>query len=194
MKRSGSLQPEAPAIWTIGHSNRSLEDLLRLLQAQEVTLVADVRKMPGSRRNEHFNQAALSQALQEVGIRYAHFPGLGGLRRRQKDSPNGGWKNASFQGYADYMLTDEFKLSLEELLEQARGQRAALMCAEAVPWRCHRSLIADALTVRGLHVEHIFSSARTQTHVLRSWAQVQGKRITYPPQPAEKGSDVHLLE
>lgn len=172
---------------TIGHSNRSLQDFLCQLKAQDVTLVADVRKMPGSRRNAHFNQAALSRALHEVGIGYAHFPGLGGLRRRQKDSPNDGWKNASFQGYADYMLTDEFKLSLEELLEQARGQRTVLMCAEAVPWHCHRSLIADALTVRGIPVEHIFSSTRTHKHLLRPWAEVQGERITYPSQPGEKG-------
>lgn len=194
MKRSHPPTSAPSTILTIGHSNRSWEEFLRLLQAHDVTFVADVRKMPGSRRNEHFNQAVLSQALHEVGIGYAHSPALGGLRRRQKDSPNGGWKSASFQGYADYMLTDEFKLGLEELLEQARGQRAVLMCAEAVPWRCHRSLIADALTVRGIRVEHIFTSARTQSHMLRSWAQCRGERIIYPPQPTEKGPDVHLVE
>jgi uncharacterized protein (DUF488 family) len=109
------------------------------------------------------------------------MPGLGGLRRRQPDSPNTGWENASFQGYADYMLTPEFHRSVQELLERAQGERAVLMCAEAVPWRCHRSLIADALVVRGVAVEHIFGASRTQRHVLRSWASVQGTRIIYPP-------------
>jgi uncharacterized protein (DUF488 family) len=108
------------------------------------------------------------------------MPGLGGLRRRLPNSPNAGWKNASFQGYADYMLTPEFEQNLEELLEQARGQRAVLLCAEALPWRCHRSLIADALVVRDIAVEHILGDTRTQPHVLRPWANVQGIRITYP--------------
>lgn len=177
-------------ILTIGHSNRSLEDFLHLLQAHRATLVVDVRKMPRSRRNPQFNTDALPQSLHEAGIGYLYLPGLGGLRRRRPDSPNTGWKNASFQGYADYMQTPEFEKSLHELLERARGQRAVLMCAEAVPWRCHRSLIADALVVRGVSVEHILSASRTQSHVLKPWAQVQGERITYPPQmegPNESG-------
>jgi uncharacterized protein (DUF488 family) len=113
-------------------------------------------------------------------------PGLGGLRRRRPDSPNTGWENASFQAYADYILTPEFQQSLQELLERADGERAVLMCAEAVPWRCHRSLIADALVVRGVAVEHILGTSRAQRHVLRPWARVQGARIIYPP-PADDG-------
>jgi len=170
---------------TVGHSNRSLEEFLYLLQAHQATLIVDVRKMPRSRRNPQFNGDTLPQALHEVGIGYLYMPGLGGLRWRQPNSPNTGWKNASFQGYADYMQTPEFEKSLQELLERAPGQRAVLMCAEAVPWRCHRSLIADALTVRGISVEHILNASKTQSHVLKPWAQVQGTQITYPPQPEE---------
>jgi len=177
--------PHLPAVLTVGHSNRPLEDFLRLLRAHRITLVADVRKMPGSRRNAQFSRDALPQALRAAGIGYVHLPGLGGLRRRRPDSPNTAWQNASFQGYADYMLTPEFAESLQGLLELSRGQRTAVMCAEAVPWRCHRSLIADALSVRGIAVEHILSASRTQPHVLRPWAHVQGTRITYPAQADE---------
>ncbi len=187
---SGKVDSSPQVMWTIGHSNRPLEEFLHLLDAHRVNLVVDVRKMPGSRRNPQFNQDSLSQVLRDAAIGYAHMPGLGGLRRRQPNSPNAGWKNASFQGYADYMMTPEFEESIDELLERARGQRAALMCAEALPWRCHRSLIADALAVRGIAVEHIMSTSRTQPHVLRPWARVQGIRITYPPQSTELGSRV----
>ena len=180
--------PALPAvIWTVGHSDRPLEKFVHLLQKHGVTLVVDVRKMPRSRHNPQFNGDTLSQVLREAGIDYVDMPGLGGLRRRRPDSPNTGWENASFQGYADYMLTPEFEKSLQELLERAGKQPAALMCAEAVPWRCHRSLIADALVVRGICVEHILSATRTQTHVLRPWAQVEGTHITYPPQAEEQG-------
>src|SRR5258707_9207086 len=136
-------------ILTIGHSNKPFDEFLGLLLAHRVTLVVDVRTMPGSRHNPQFNRESLSRTLPEAGISYLHLPGLGGRRRKQKDSPNSGWKNASFQGYADYMLTPEFEQSLEELIRRARGERAVLMCAEAVPWRCHRSRIADALTWAG---------------------------------------------
>jgi len=152
------------------------------LRLNRVSLIADVRKMPGSNRNPQFNQDTLSLALHEAGIDYVHMPGLGGLRRSVPHSPNAGWRNASFQGYADYMLTPEFEKSLDELIQRAIGQRVALMCAEAVPWRCHRSLIADAFVVRGIPVEDIFTTGRTQPHVLRSFAHVEGTRITYPPQ------------
>jgi uncharacterized protein (DUF488 family) len=174
---------------TVGHSNRPLEEFVRLLQTHGATLVVDVRKMPGSRRNPQFGCDTLPQALRQAGIRYVHMPGLGGLRRRQPDSPNTGWENASFQGYADYMLTPEFEQSLQELLERADGERAVLICAEAVPWRCHRSLIADALEVRGVAVEHILSASRTQRHVLRPWARVQGTRLIYPPPVEDSGRD-----
>jgi uncharacterized protein (DUF488 family) len=177
--RDSTHDPPA-VVLTVGHSNQPLVEFLRLLRAHRVTLVADVRKMPRSRGNPQFNRDTLPQALREAGIGYVHLPGLGGLRRREPNSPNTGWQNASFQGYADYMLTPEFERSLQELLERARGQRPALMCAEALPWRCHRSLIADTLTVRGVAVEHILGAARTQPHVLRPWARVRGTRITYP--------------
>jgi uncharacterized protein (DUF488 family) len=180
MPENSSSQP--PVVLTVGHSNHLIEEFLRLVQAYQVTLVIDVRKLPGSRRNEQFKQSSLSQSLREVGIEYAHMPGLGGLRRRQPNSPNGGWNNVSFQGYADYMLTPDFEQSLRKLLVEAHGQRIALMCAEAVPWRCHRSLIADALVARGIAVQHILSASRSQAHVLRPWAKVQGTRITYPLQ------------
>jgi uncharacterized protein (DUF488 family) len=177
--------PPPQLVLTVGHSDRPLEEFLRLLQAHGTTLVADVRKMPGSRRNPQFGRDALPQSLQQAGIGYMHLPGLGGLRRRRPDSPNTGWKNASFQGYADYMLTPEFGRSLEELLERAGGERVALMCAEAVPWRCHRSLIADALVARGVAVEYTLGASRTQPHLLRPWARVDGTRVTYPPPPGE---------
>jgi uncharacterized protein (DUF488 family) len=180
--------PIRPAgIWTIGHSDRSLEDFVRLLEIHGVTLVLDVRKMPRSRHNPQFNRDTFPQALRDAGDDYVDMPGLGGLRRPQHDSPNTGWRNKSFQGYADYMLTPAFEESLLELIERARGQPAALMCAEAVPWRCHRSLIADALVVRGITVEHILSETRTFPHVLRPWAKADGTRITYPP-PVEEGT------
>ena len=177
-------------VLTIGHSNRPLEEFLHLLREHHVTLLVDVRKMPGSGKNPQFNHDTLSQALQEAGIKYVHMPGLGGLRHRMPNSPNMGWINASFQAYADYMLTPEFEKSLNEFLQRAIGERAALMCAEAVPWRCHRSLIADALVVRGIPVDDIFTAGRTQMHVLKSFAHVEGTRITYPPQAAEPSDRV----
>jgi uncharacterized protein (DUF488 family) len=179
-------------ILTVGHSNRSLEELLHLLCAHGVTLLVDVRTMPGSRHNPQFNQETLPLALRDSGIGYLHLPSLGGLRRRKPESPNRGWRNASFQGYADYMQTPEFEAGLVELLRHARDERTALMCAEAVPWRCHRSLIADALVVRGVAVEHILSASRTQAHTLRDWAMVDGTRITYPEQPKDVGQEIQL--
>lgn len=178
---AGTPHPIRPQIvLTIGHSNRPLEEFLRLLQAHGATLVVDVRKMPGSRHNPQFGRDTLPPALLQAGIGYVHMPGLGGLRRRRPDSPNTGWKNASFQGYADYMLTPEFEKSLQDLLERAGEERVAMMCAEAVPWRSHRSLIADALVVQGIAVEHVLSALRTQPHTLRPWAHVQRTQIIYP--------------
>jgi uncharacterized protein (DUF488 family) len=179
----GRTTPLPKTIWTVGHSNRPLAEYLRLLIAHGVNLLVDVRTMPGSRHNPQFNFETLRHALENDGIGYVHLPSLGGLRRRKPDSPNGGWRNASFQGYADYMLTPEFEAGLDELQEVAHDARACLMCAEAVPWRCHRSLIADALTVRGIAVEHILIQSRTQRHALHEWAHVEGTRITYPPDP-----------
>jgi uncharacterized protein (DUF488 family) len=182
--------PSVPrTVLTIGHSNRPLEEFLGLLQKHGATLVVDVRKMPGSRRNPQFGRDTLPPALDAAGIRYIHIPGLGGLRRTRPDSPNTGWESASFRGYADYMLTPAFQQSLQELLERVGEERAVLMCAEAVPWRCHRSLIADALVARGVAVEHILGPARTQPHVLRPWARVEGPLITYPPYREDSTKD-----
>lgn len=153
-----------------------------------MNLVVDVRKMPRSRHNPQFNLDTLPQALCEAGIDYVHISGLGGLRRREPNSPNTGWRNASFRAYADYMLTPEFEKGLQEPLEQACKQRAVLMYAEAVPWRCHRSLIADALVLRDISVMHSLSESQTQPHALRPWAHVEGTRITYPPLAEEQGS------
>jgi uncharacterized protein (DUF488 family) len=172
-------------IYTIGHSNHPLDDFLTLLAAHGITVLADVRKLPGSRRYPHFNAEELSPALAEAGIRYVHFPGLGGLRKPAADSPNGAWKNKSFQAYADYMLTDDFERELAALLELARGECVAIMCAEALPWQCHRSLIADALVVRGIPVSHIMTTKKLDEHKLRDWAHVEGTRITYPPAQQE---------
>ncbi len=152
-----------------------------MLKAHEVDFLVDVRTIPRSRHNPQFNREALPEPLALAGIEYLHMPGLGGLRHPRQDSRNTGWKNLSFRGYADYMQTAEFERNLEELLRLANGRRAAVMCAESVPWRCHRSLIADALTARGLNVRHIMSAARADPHRLTSFAQVVSERVTYPP-------------
>jgi len=185
MTASPELGRRPALVLTIGHSNRSLEEFVALLKAHGADLVVDVRKMPRSRANPQFNIDALPAALREVGVDYVHIPGLGGLRRRVKESPNGGWRNASFRAYADYMLTPEFEGALDEMLSRSAAAVPALMCAEAVPWRCHRSLIADALVVRGIAVEDIIGGSRASRHVLKPWARVEGTRITYPPQAEE---------
>ncbi len=167
---------------TIGHSTRLLQEFVELLQAHAVKKLVDVRTVPRSRFNPQFNRDTLPNALCEAGISYVHMPGLGGLRPPRADSPNSSWRNASFRGFADYMQTPEFAAGLDALIDLAREEQVALMCAEAVPWRCHRSLIADALTVHGLPVEHIMSATRSQAHSLTPWALVKGKRLTYPAQ------------
>jgi uncharacterized protein (DUF488 family) len=167
-------------VLTIGHSNRPLEGFMALLKAQEVNGVADVRKTPRSRKNPQFNGDTLPQALELVGIAYVWIPALGGMRLPRPDSPNTAWENSSFRGFADYMLTSEFEQGLQELLDQAQDRRVALMCSEAVPWRCHRSLIADVLVVRGFTVQHIFGVSRIQDHQLCSWASVEGTQVSYP--------------
>lgn len=175
------------AVFTIGHSTRELADFINLLQVHGVTKIADVRTVPRSRHNPQFNLETLPDALKTASIGYVHLPGLGGLRHARPDSPNMAWRNASFRGFADYMQTKEFAENLERLISLAKKERIALMCAEAVPWRCHRSLIADSLTVRGIPVEHIMSKAHRQPHTLTPWARVNGACITYPGEilPAE---------
>jgi uncharacterized protein (DUF488 family) len=165
----------------VGHSTRTIEEFVRLLQAHRVACVVDVRTVPRSRHNPQFNRETLPIALNAVQIGYRHMAGLGGLRHAQRDSINQGWRNASFRGYADYMQTAEFEESLKALIELAKRERIALMCAEAVPWRCHRSMIADALTVRGFEVEDIMDMGGHHLHALTSFAKVKGMRITYPP-------------
>jgi len=172
----------SPLVMTIGHSTHTLEEFIRLLQAHGGTCVVDVRTVPRSRHNPQFDKASLSRSLKKAGLGYVHTPGLGGLRHAKRDSANVGWRNASFRGYADYMQTAEFAQSLEELVRLANQDRIVLMCAEAVPWRCHRSLIADALLVRGIRTEDIMSANRRQVHTLTPFAKVQGTAITYPTQ------------
>ncbi|MCL4502758.1 MAG: DUF488 domain-containing protein [Deltaproteobacteria bacterium] len=173
-------ESQAISVLTIGHSTRPLADFLAILQAHEVEKVADVRTVPRSRHNPQFNKETLPQALAEAGIGYVHLPGLGGLRHPLKDSPNMGWRNDSFRGFADYMQTPEFEENLLALIDLAKDERLVLMCAETLPWRCHRSLIADALTVRGIKVEHIISETKLQEHRLIPFAQVEGDKVTYP--------------
>ena len=169
-------------IFTVGHSTRPIDEFLRLLKAHGVQRVVDVRTIPRSRHNPQFNRGQLSPALHRVRIHYRHMPGLGGLRRARRDSANAGWRNASFRGYADYMQTPEFEDSLEDCIDLATRERVVLMCAEAVPWRCHRSLIADALLARGIQASEITSRLRTRPHSLTPFARVQGTHVTYPPQ------------
>ncbi len=173
------------AVLTIGHSTRSLESFVELLRAHGVMQLVDVRTIPRSRHNPQFNQDSLPESLEAAGIGYAHLPELGGLRRARRDSPNTGWRNASFRGFADYMQTPEFAAGLEELLARARHRRVAILCAEAVPWRCHRSLISDALRVRGCKVAHIMSGKTCQEHTITPWAKVRGTQITYPSETME---------
>jgi uncharacterized protein (DUF488 family) len=165
---------------TLGHSTRPLDELVALLRENGVTQLADVRTVPRSRHNPQYNADTLPGSLQAQGIGYTHMPELGGLRKARRDSINMGWRNASFRGYADYMQTPEFEQALTTLMQRAEQESLAVMCAEAVPWRCHRSLIADALSVRGVEVRHIMGPAKWQPHKLTGFAQVDGLKITYP--------------
>jgi uncharacterized protein (DUF488 family) len=170
-----------PRIYTVGHSTRPIEAFIELLQTFGITCLVDVRTVPRSRRNPQFNQDSLPQVLAPAGIHYTHLPGLGGLRKPRPDSANTAWRNASFRGFADYMQTAEFAQSLEQLLGLARQASAvAVMCAEAVPWRCHRSLIGDALLVRGFQAVDILGPGKSQPHQLTPFAKVEGDQVTYP--------------
>jgi uncharacterized protein (DUF488 family) len=179
----------APLMLTAGHSTRAIDDFIHLLQAHDVTRVGDVRTIPRSRHNPQFNSESLAESLERAGIGYVHLPRLGGLRHTTRLSPNTGWRNASFRGFADYMQTREFEKALEELIPLAKRDRIALMCAEAVPWRCHRSLIADALFVRGFQVEHIMSPTARQQHKLTPFARVEGTHLTYPAECLAVGQE-----
>ena len=185
--RSASRPSGAPAsvrpkvtLFTVGHSTRSIKEFLSILEAHGIKRIADVRTIPKSRRVPHFNSDALAASLQKEGIDYVQLKSLGGLRHAKKDSTNTGWRNASFRGYADYMATDEFRTGLNRLLEIGREKPTAIMCAEAVPWRCHRSLIGDALLVRGVDVEDILTTKSCREHKLTPFAKVEGLEISYP--------------
>ncbi|HEX3432115.1 MAG TPA: DUF488 domain-containing protein [Rhizomicrobium sp.] len=173
--------PEWPegAIFTVGHSTLPVERFLALLARYGVERLADIRTLPRSRYNPQFNSEALAGALAAAGIDYVPLPALGGLRHPRKDSPNSGWRNKSFRGYADYMQTAAFEEALAALIRLGTGKRTAIMCAEAVPWRCHRSLVADALAVRGVPVVEILPESH-RLHRLTPFAAVEGGRITYP--------------
>ena len=180
LKKKNDKVRHATVVLTIGHSTRPLDDFIDLLQAHAVTRVVDVRTIPRSRHNPQFSQNSLPDSLKKAGLGYVHLPELGGLRHAKRDSINMGWRNVSFRGYADYMQTPQFERGLHELIQLAKEERIAIMCAEAVPWRCHRSLIADALLVRGIRTEDIMSPTRRQVHTLTRFAKVRGTTITYP--------------
>ena len=173
-------QWQAGTVFTVGHSTLPIERFAGLLRAYGIECLADIRTVPRSRHNPQFNADALGSSLGHENIAYAPMQELGGLRRARKDSPNAGWRNAGFRGYADYMQTDGFRTALEMLIHMSRGKRVAIMCAEAVPWRCHRSLVADALAVRGIPVVEILSESSCRIHRLTPFAQVAGSQITYP--------------
>jgi len=182
VKKGTPKKASSPVVMTIGHSTRTLDEFIGLLHAHAVTRVVDVRTIPRSMHNPQFNKDSLPDSLKKVGLSYVHMPGLGGLRHAKPDSINMGWRNASFRGYADYMQTTEFKQNIEELIQMAKQKQLAIMCAEAVPWRCHRSLIADALLVREIRTEDIMSLTRRTVHTLTPFAKVRGITITYPPE------------
>jgi len=180
---------ELKTIYTIGHSTRSLDEFLALLKAHGITHLADIRTVPRSRRHPHFAGDALAKSLPAAGIVYRHFPGLGGLRKPRADSPNAAWRHEGFRGYADYMETAGFEAALDELVEFGADQRPSpsgggaprvvMMCAEAVWWRCHRQLVADALVARGNDVRHIVSAAAPTAHTLTSFARISDARVIY---------------
>lgn len=172
---------DPPLICTIGHSNRPIEIFADLLLSNRIAHVLDVRTVPRSRHNPQFDRDELPRSLKALQIAYTHIPGLGGLRHARADSVNTGWHNLSFRGYADYMQTPEFAENVRSVVELAAVECCALMCAEAVPWRCHRSMIGDALLVRGVRVEDIIGPKDRKPHLLTAFAHVDGTRITYPP-------------
>jgi uncharacterized protein (DUF488 family) len=182
IKHSGrATMPEQQLVLTIGHSTRPIEEFIALLQENEVGCLLDIRTVPRSRHNPQYNLDALPVSLAAAGIGFEHIAALGGLRHARPDSPNGGWRNASFRGYADYMQTPEFIENVDALALLSHTLRCVLMCAEAVPWRCHRSMVADALLVRGVPVEHIMGPHKRKVHTLTPFAEVHGTDIGYPP-------------
>jgi uncharacterized protein (DUF488 family) len=180
------------SISTVGHSTHSIDDFIGILQAHGIRQLVDVRTMPRSRRVPQFNRETLAASLKPAGILYRHMPELGGLRHAKRDSTNTAWRNASFRGFADYMQTLEFRENLEKLIELGAQAPTAIMCAEAVPWRCHRSLIADALLAREIQVTEILSAKQSRPHKLTPFAQVNGVEVTYPAAAAEESGNLKL--
>lgn len=178
--KPASRDQEPLEVFTVGHSTHSIEEFVHLLRAYGIRRVVDVRTIPRSRRNPQFNHEDFSRALHNHGIHYRHMKELGGLRHPRADSPNTAWRNDSFRGYADYMQTPAFAQALEELIELAATEPTVIMCAEAVPWRCHRSLIGDALLLRGVVVRDLFSATKSSLHTMTPFAKVQGQQVTYP--------------
>ena len=176
-------------LYTIGHATRDLDSFISILKSLDIEMVVDIRTIPRSRHNPQYNKETLPQELDKEGIEYLHMAGLGGLRKADPHSINLGWHNASFRNYADYMQSDEFKESLRKLMELIAKKRIVIMCAETLPWRCHRSLIADALLIRGIKAFDIFKEGVIKEHKLTSFAVVNGEEITYPtdgkPQESE---------
>lgn len=178
--RNKKTRKEKTVLHTIGHSTHQISEFIGILEEYGIGLLVDIRTIPRSRHNPQFNSEELSKSLKKEGIGYLHMKGLGGLRHPLKYSPNTAWRNASFRGFADYMQTEEFEISLDELIGIAEQQTTVIMCAEAVPWRCHRSLIGDALIVRGIQVKDIFSRTECRPHTLTPWAKIDGSRLLYP--------------
>ncbi len=172
-------------VFTIGHSTKALQEFINTVETFGIGKIVDIRTIQRSRHNPQFNKETLPADLKVAGISYIHMPGLGGLRHTKRDSPNKGWRNSSFRGFADYMQTTDFEENLKKLAELAAKELVAIMCAETLPWRCHRSLIADALSVRGFEVEHIMSREKSQRHRLTPWIKIEGTKITYPAKAEE---------
>lgn len=169
-----------PIVYTIGHSTRTIGAFIEILKAYGIDEVVDIRTIPRSRHNPQFNEDTLPEFLKHAKIRYLHIAELGGLRRARPDSVNNAWRNSSFRGFADYMQTEEFESGLEKLVELSKRRQLVIMCAEALPWRCHRSLVGDALLVRKIQPVDIFSLTAIKKHMLTPWAKTRGKRVTYP--------------
>jgi len=174
-----SVEARRTGVWTIGHSTLSIEEFLQLLQMNEIKMLADVRSFPSSRRYPHFNRVEISESLVTEGIEYVHLPELGGRRRARPDSTNIAWRNPSFRGYADYMETDAFHTGIDRLIEIAKNNTTAIMCAEAVWWRCHRGLIADYLKASGVDVTHINSTTSNTAHPYTSAARIINGQLSY---------------
>lgn len=179
MTKSRSKQQPA-LVFTIGHSTHPIDEFIGMLKAYDIETLVDIRTIPRSRHNPQYAKEVLAKSLKSGGITYRYMKGLGGLRHAKPDSPNMGWRNASFRGYADYMQTDTFQEALQELIAVAATSRTAIMCAEAVPWRCHRSLVGDALTVRDIPVIDIMTEKKSSPHKLTQFARVRGHKILYP--------------